>query len=139
MMKKVMARCGYRCDLCPGYIGNIHSDQDRKQVSDGWFTYIGVRYPPEEIGCRGCLDEEEPADPNCPVRPCVEEKGLDTCAFCEEFACDKLKTRMNFFEERLGDLSNIPEEDYNKFIRPYMSKERLLRIRETIKDRNTED
>lgn len=66
---KILARCGYRCDLCPGYIENIHSDEDRQRVSDGWFTYIGVRYLPDEIECRGCLDEEEPADPDCLSAP----------------------------------------------------------------------
>ena len=128
-MKEILARSGYRCDLCPGYSGNIHSAEDRQQCSDGWFKYIGIRYAPEEIGCRGCLDEEEPADPNCPVRPCVKEKGLDNCAYCGDFPCDKLKTRMNFFEDRLGDLTKIPKEDYATFIEPYMSKNHLLRVR----------
>ena len=131
-MKEILARCGYRCDLCPGYLGNIKSSEDRQRCSDGWFTYIGVRYLPEEIGCRGCLDEEEPADLNCPVRPCVKEKGVDNCAYCKDFACDKLKTRMNFFEDRLGDLTKVPKEDYHLFIEPYISKKRLLKIRSLI-------
>jgi len=128
-MKEILARCGYRCDLCPGYSGNIESAEDRQWCSDGWFRYIGIRYAPDEIGCHGCLDEEEPADPDCPVRPCVKEKGLDNCAYCEEFPCEKLKTRMNFFEDRLGDLTKVPKEDYTMFIEPYVSKNRLLKIR----------
>ena len=131
-MKEILGRCGYRCDLCPGYIGNIHSDQDKQRVSDGWFRYIGVRYSPEEIGCRGCLDDEEPADPDCPVRPCVKEKSLKNCGYCEDFPCDKLKPRMNFFEDRIGDLTQVPEEDYHTFIEPYMSKKRLQKIHASI-------
>lgn len=62
----------------------------------------------------------------------MKEKGLDNCAYCEDFACDNLKTRMNFFEDRLGDLTKIPEEDYTLFIEPYMSKKRLLEIRTSV-------
>lgn len=128
-MAEILARCGYRCDLCPGYVDNIKSDEDRQRVSDGWFKYIGVRVPLEEIGCRGCLEKEEPADQDCPVRPCVQEKGLDNCGYCREFPCSKLNTRMNFFENRFGDLlSTIPKDDFDKFIKPYISKGRLTKI-----------
>jgi hypothetical protein len=133
-MKEILARCGYRCDLCPGYSGNIHGLEDKQRCSDGWFKYIGVRYNPDEIGCQGCLNEEEIADPDCPVRPCVKEKGFNTCGECQEFACENLKTRMNFFENRLGDLTKIPKKDYILFIEPYMSENRLLKIWKSVKD-----
>ena len=135
-MKEILARCGYRCDLCPGYNGNLHTPEDKQRTSDGWFKYIGIRYSPDEIGCEGCLDEKEPADTECPVRPCVKEKGLENCGYCEDLPCDKLKTRMNFFEDRLGDLSKIPKDDYTLFIEPYVSKERLFKIRASLQKDN---
>ena len=131
-MAEILACCGYRCDLCPGYAGDIQSFEDKQKVSDGWFKYGGFRVPPEEISCQGCLSEEEPADQDCPVRPCANEKGLDNCGHCPDLPCDKLKTRMNFFEERLGDFSSVPEEDYDRYIKPYFSKNRLLKIRAKI-------
>jgi len=127
-MAEILARCGYRCDLCPAYVGNIHSAEDRQSVSDGWFKYLGFRIPVEDIGCRGCLDEEEAIDQECPVRPCVNEKGFDNCGYCREFPCDRLKTRMDFLEDRSGDLPSIPKDDFDKFIKPYMSKDRLQKI-----------
>jgi hypothetical protein len=135
-MKELVARCGYRCDLCPGYIENIHSEEDITRVSRGWLQYIGYQTPPDWTPCRGCLDEGEPADSSCPVRPCVNEKELDNCAHCDTFPCDKLGTRMNFIEEHIEDLENIPRDDYNWFIKPYLSKERLLKIH-TEKDNST--
>ena len=127
-MAEILARCGYRCDLCPAYVGNIHSVEDRQRVSDGWFKYFGFRIPVEEIGCHGCLDEEELIDQECPVRPCVNERGLDNCGYCREFPCDKLKTRMDFLEDPSGDLLSVPKDDFDKFIKPYISKDRLQKI-----------
>jgi hypothetical protein len=40
---------------------------------------------------------------------------------------------MNFVEENVKvDLSEIPEEDFNLFIKPFISKECLLRIRGSL-------
>ena len=45
----LIARCGYRCDLCPAYWENIHGPEDQQRTSDGWFKYFGFRIPPDEI------------------------------------------------------------------------------------------
>jgi hypothetical protein len=128
-MTEILARCGYRCDLCPAYLKNLHSFEDRQRVSDGWVKYVGVKVPPEQLGCHGCLEKGQSPDPGCPIRPCVLEQGLENCAYCEEFSCcDKLDSRMNFMEKRYGDFSGIPEDDFHRFIQPYLSKERLLAI-----------
>lgn len=44
-MTEVLARCGYRCDLCPAYHDNVSSDADRQRTSDGWHKYFGFRVP----------------------------------------------------------------------------------------------
>lgn len=116
MAKEILGRCGYRCDLCPGYVGNIHTDEDKQRVSDGWFKYLGFRIPTGDIGCGGCFDENDSGDPNCPVRPCVKERQLANRAHCCDFGCDKLQTRMNFVEENVNNPANIPEEDYSTYI-----------------------
>ena len=131
-MEPIIARCGYRCDLCPAYKTNLKSDADKIKMCDAWTKYFGSEVPPEAItACDGCL--EEGGDPNCDVRPCATEKSLDNCAHCEHFACDKLKPKMNFVEENVKDLSNIPKEDYNSFIRPFLGKDYLNDIRESLK------
>lgn len=128
-MSEILARCGYRCDLCPGYAGNIHGDKDRQEASDGWYKYAGFRLRPEDINCPGCSGNNVTLDKECPVRPCVIQKGFDNCGYCLDLPCEKLSTRMNFVEERLRALPDVPKEDYKKFLRPYVSKDRLMKVR----------
>jgi hypothetical protein len=70
-------------------------------------------------------------DQSCPVRPCVIEKGLDNCAQCERYVCDRLTERLVVFEEirdKLG--AEIPAEDRARFILPYENRRRLDALRE---------
>ena len=129
-MEQIMSKCGYRCDLCPAYETNIKSDADRQRMSDAWAKYCGFEVPPETIkSCSGC--SAGGGDPTCEVRPCAIEKNVENCAHCEQFGCDKLKPKMNFVADNVKeDLSKIPEEDFNLFIKPFISKENLLKIRE---------
>ena len=131
-MEPIIAKCGYRCDLCPAYETNLKSEDDKKKMCDAWEKYCGFQVPPESIkSCTGC--SAGGGDETCSVRPCAIEKNLDNCAHCEQFACDKIKSKMNFVEENVKvDLSNIPEEDYNLFIKPFISEECLLKIRESL-------
>lgn len=133
-MTGILTRCGYRCDLCLAYTGNIRGPTDQKKISDGWFTYYGFRIPAEEICCDGCLtpDAERPrlVDARCRVRACVLARGLANCARCTEYACDKLTSRFVSraeIEAKLG--RRIPEQDYVNFVRPYESKSRLDALR----------
>lgn len=131
-MEPVLTRCGYRCDLCLAYRPNVAANPANQQkLSDGWHTYFGFRIPPADILCDGCMaDDPHLIDRNCPVRPCVIERGLDNCAQCGQYVCDKLRERLVVYEEvrqRVG--AEIPEEDRACFIRPYENKQRLDALR----------
>ena len=131
-MESIVAKCGYRCDLCPAYESNLKSDADKKRMCDAWARYIGLEIPPEQIQrCPGCAISG--ADPTCTVRPCAIEKNVENCAHCKQFGCDKLKSKMNFIEENVKvDLTEIPDDDFNLFIKPFISKEYLFEIRESL-------
>lgn len=131
-MEAILTRCGYRCDLCLAYRPNIESNPANQQkLSDGWYQYFGFRIPAEKILCDGCLAENpQLIDQSCPVRPCVLAKGLENCAYCEQYRCEKLAERLVVFEElqkRVGAI--ISEEDRKLFIRPYENKSRLDALR----------
>ena len=131
-MEPIYSRCGYRCDLCLAYKPNIEAHPENREIlSDGWFKYFGFRIPPEQILCDGCREEDPRLiDKNCPVRPCVIEHGLENCASCAEYGCEKLQERLVVFEEvqkRYGSI--IPEVDRNSFIHPYENRVRLDAIR----------
>ena len=128
-MAEILARCGYRCDLCPGYKDNIKNDDDRLRTSEGWFKHFGFKVPPEEINCQGC-PSGECLDKDCPVRPCAEEKDLAHCALCTEFPCDKLESRMCFLDRYREKFGRLAPGEYERFFEAYDSKERLLRIKE---------
>ena len=122
-MNPIIARCGYRCDLCPAYRENIHGPEDQQRTSDGWFKHYGFRIPPEQICCDGCRDERLDArriDTTCPIRPCVIARGVDACAQCPDCGCKQFEsrtvTRMRV-EQRIG--APIPQEDYQRFVLPY--------------------
>jgi hypothetical protein len=129
-----LTRCGYRCDLCLAYKPNVEKNPANQQkLSDGWFKYFGFRIEPENILCDGCMSEHAILiDRTCPVRPCAIEKGLETCADCDEFICEKLKERIVSYTDvksRVG--GNILQDDYYCFIQPYENKRRLEIYRQT--------
>jgi hypothetical protein len=131
-MERVLTRCGYRCDLCLAYKPNIGKNPSNQQkLSDGWFKYFGFRVPAAQICCDGCMaDDPKLIDSGCPVRPCVIERGLDNCAQCEHYVCEKLAERLVIYAEvraRIG--AEIPEDDYLCFLKPYENKRRLEALR----------
>lgn len=131
-MEAIIAKCGYRCDLCPAYETNLKSDADKLRMSEAWAKYCGFQVPPEQIqSCPGC--KVSGADPTCTVRPCAIEKDVENCAHCGQFGCEKLKAKMNFIEDNVKvDLSSIPEKDFNLFIRPFITQKCLQEIRESL-------
>ena len=131
-MDEVIARCGYRCDLCLAFRPNVEANPANQQVlSDGWHKYFGFRIPAENIICDGCMaDNPRLIDKTCPVRPCVIEKALENCSQCGEYPCHKVADRLVVYDQ-LADkcASPIPPEDRARFIAPYENKERLDALR----------
>ena len=129
---EILSACGFRCDLCAAFYKNIQSDAQRQKVSDDWFYYFGFRIPAEEINCKGCLDEDKPLDTQCSVRPCVIERHFKNCAYCSDFVCSKLSERIDFIDGVKKKFPNLPLDAYEAYIRPYESRERLLKQRNII-------
>jgi hypothetical protein len=131
MKEIILTRCGYRCDLCLAFHENVKNNPDYPEiVSDGWHKYFDFRIDPKTICCDGCLSTKKEdlnlIDKDCPVRPCVIEKGLENCSQCDDYICEKLKQRIVTLESKKKKFGNdVPEEDYQRFIRPYENKRRL--------------
>ena len=131
-MEQILTRCGYRCDLCLAYKPNVQNNPSNQQkLSDGWHKYFGFRLHPTQICCDGCMAANPKSiDQSCPVRPCVIAKGLDNCAQCELYVCEKLAQRLVVYDEvKKRVYTEIPEDDYLCFIRPYENRERLDALR----------
>ena len=132
-MEEILAICGYRCDLCPLYAKNIGSEEDKERLSQDYSRIFGFDITPEDVECVGCKNEGHHPDSGCPVRPCALAKGVENCAHCGDFMCDKLLTKTDFIEEFLSKNEKpLSDEDIQLYVKPYQSKERLLKIRQQI-------
>ena len=133
-MSDIVARCGYKCNLCLIYRDNLKKDEQNKQkYRDSLLKYYGDQLTLEQCYCDGCMTEdiENPirVDVNCQVRPCVIEKGLENCGYCEQYPCQILEPKMIDYEqvkERFG--GSLPKEDYEAFVMPYESRKVLDEI-----------
>ena len=129
-MKKMLGRCGYRCDLCAARSDN---PEIRQKLVDGWRKYLGHQmYTAENVRCDGCMNEGRLADKNCPIRPCAIEKGVENCAYCDDYPCEKLKDFICSREKFIKRLSEISDEDYNLCLRQFESEPELKEIRKAL-------
>lgn len=129
-MQKMIGYCGYNCHLCAA-----RSDDPalRQRLVDGWRKFFGHQnYTAENVRCDGCLSDGRLADKSCKARPCAREKGVENCAYCDEFPCDKVKPLMASREGMLifcyPSTSSVTEEEYNLCMRQFESMPDLLRM-----------
>ncbi len=103
-MEEIFAPCGLACHSCPIFLAT-RADQGeerlamRREIARVCREKYGIDYKPEEItDCDGCRPEAGrlfPTCARCPIRACVGERRLSSCASCPDFACEKLGV---FFE-----------------------------------------
>jgi len=141
-MVDVIARCGFICNQCPAYDGNIKSDADKEKVADKWLEYYGFRINAEDVVCDGCMkaDSENPRriTKDCTIRNCVLRKKIENCAYCDEYPCDLMKTRIADIEQIKAMYERkISADEYAEFFRPYDARMTFERIKTSLK--NTHD
>jgi NAD-dependent SIR2 family protein deacetylase len=120
-MSESISICGFNCSICPAFKKNIKGNSDKEKISKGWKRIFGFDIPVESIECAGCLSEGNHPDAECPIRPCAMGKKFKSCRSCEEQKdCEKLKSRIDFFDEFLND-KKLSDEDYESYIKPYIS------------------
>jgi hypothetical protein len=84
---------------------------------DGWRKLFGhENYTVDNVRCDGCRGNGRLADDGCQVRPCAIEKGVESCAFCDEFICNKVRHLLSSREGMLTflhhRLASVTEEEY---------------------------
>jgi len=129
-MGEELGYCGYRCDLCAA---RSDDPETRQKLVAGWRKIFGhEHYTAENVKCDGCRSDGKIADHECQARPCAREKGLESCAFCNEFPCKNLghllasrDGMLVFCHRRLADLT---EEEYNLCMRQFDSMPELAKL-----------
>jgi hypothetical protein len=94
IMEKVIGFCGIVCDECPALLATQkNDDNERKRVAEQWSRQYSADIKPEDVNCDGCLSESGRLFGYCKVceiRKCGREKRVKNCAYCDEYACEKL-------------------------------------------------
>jgi hypothetical protein len=135
-MKTMIARCGFRCDLCGALVRNSPTSADRLDAAAGWAKYFHLKVKPDSMRCNGCLARDcsgyEFPEKNCAIRRCVLERGIDNCAACAEYPCTKLEKRMRGVEKVIKRFRNeVPKREFDRFIAPYDARTTLNQLRQT--------
>jgi hypothetical protein len=129
-MKEELGYCGYNCHLCAA---RSEDPEIRKKMLEGWKRIFGNhRYNVDNVKCVGCINKGKHADINCKVRPCAIEKGVQNCALCLSFPCDKVRSLITSKREMMLSLfpltSSISEEEYKLCMKQFESLPNLFKI-----------
>lgn len=94
MTESMRAFCGLDCAECPAHLAwKTNDDELRKKQAIEWGN---PDYPltAEDINCAGCKVDGEPKFKfcgSCSIRSCASERGVETCAHCDDYGCDTLE------------------------------------------------
>ena len=85
METRDIAFCGLYCPMCSFRVG--HETGDRRHILASPSDYDDMKDRPLEVyACNGCRVDDACGD--CSMKDCATEKGLLTCADCEQFPCE---------------------------------------------------
>jgi len=89
-----IAYCGLDCSGCDVYQATAFDDDGRRRdYAAKVFEQFKIKVEPETVNCHGCRDARPKTGfcAYCQVRQCAIERGLENCATCEDYGCDKLQ------------------------------------------------
>ena len=94
-MSEMTAVCGLLCEECKAFIATRkNSEEKRAEVAELWSQQYNQNIKPEDINCDGCTSDSDRLFSHCKVceiRKCGKEKAVANCAYCDEYACEKLE------------------------------------------------
>ncbi len=113
-MNEKIAFCGIVCHECGAFLATKNNDdQKRAEVAQIWSKQYNADIKPEDINCDGCLSDGDNLFSHskvCEIRKCGKEKAILNCAYCNEYACDKLEK----FFQMVPDSKKLLDEIKNK-------------------------
>jgi len=121
-MEKMIGYCGYNCGECAARSNDLAV---RQKLVDGWRRIFGHQmYTAENVKCDGCPSGGKVADQQCKARPCAQAKGVRSCAECDEFACEKVRTLLGSRDGMLifcrpKDGRPVTQEEYDLCMRQF--------------------
>lgn len=93
-MSEMVSICGLLCNECPAFIATRNnSNEERAKVAELWSQQYNKNIKPEDINCEGCIPDGRRLFSHskvCKIRKCGKERAVKNCAYCHEYACEKL-------------------------------------------------
>jgi len=94
----MIAYCGLTCDTCPVYLATLEEDKNlqltrRASIAQLCSETYGMEMKPEDItDCDGCVSNKRlfSGCMKCEIRTCANQRSLLNCAYCDDYACEKL-------------------------------------------------
>jgi len=91
MTTQLIAYCGLACSTCPAYMATQGNDIARLTVlAQEW---LGGDNDHSQILCDGCAAGGRLMQwcSQCSTRACAIERGVENCAHCDDYGCEKLQ------------------------------------------------
>lgn len=87
----MIAPCGIECDKCSVYLASDNPEM-AERLADSFKKNVDPNAEPSWFHCQGCPgDRKDHWNPNCWILVCcVDNKKLQHCNQCPEFACEGL-------------------------------------------------
>jgi hypothetical protein len=93
-MATKIACCGLDCAECGAYRATQKNDDAaRRQVAEEWSKSFHHDIKAADINCDGCTSVGGRTFSycgQCAIRTCAQGLGLDNCAGCADYGCEKL-------------------------------------------------
>ena len=118
----MIAYCGLSCDNCPMHLATVEEDESIKQtmresIAEECSKHYGLNLQPEDINdCDGCWSAPERIFSGClycEIRKCALQKNLESCAYCSDYACNRLKEHFLLDPEAQSRLEEIRNRKLN--------------------------
>lgn len=89
----MLAHCGLNCSKCEAYLATQeNNDEKRAKTAETWSKMYHAEITPAQINCTGCKSDEIKffhCD-RCDIRQCCLTNGVENCAECKDYICDRL-------------------------------------------------
>ena len=99
-MNQMIAYCGIDCDTCPVHLATLEPDDAKRNamrvsVAQLYIQKYGMNVTVQDVpdcdGCRSDTGRLFSGCAQCQIRSCAITRNVKSCAFCEEYACEKLQ------------------------------------------------
>jgi hypothetical protein len=112
-MGKMIAYCGIDCGKCEAFIAKKENNNEiRKKYAKELSERFDIEVLPETVNCDGCPSSGEHMGycSMCNIRDCCNDKGIENCAFCDDYVCEKLEKVYTFMRDVIGKIKDKEAE-----------------------------